>query len=275
MKEKNTNSSLINVNKNVDINWFEMEEEFIKTMKFKWLSYQLNFDNLKDLYENSDLEKAYNFISIPILFNKRNRKIFIISVFIWVIVTIFILALYFCISSVVLYLLLNYTKINFSAVIGIYYAIMIIFSIFYGLVSFLLDFKKEKGSIKKKVKRKKIYECSFINMYLWVWAKYFWKFKKLYEDKTNNYFNEWKKLIDDSDYKLILVFALFFGCFVNVKNLEIKSIKIKKFKNNIKPINLKIRILMIILGSYFFKFISRFFIFLVISTLPYILVMTI
>ena len=275
MEEKNIDNSLVNVDENTDIKWSELEEEFIKTMKFKGISYQLNFNNLKDLYENPDLEKAYNFLSKPILFNRRNRRIFIVSIFIWVLLTIFIWTLYFCISSAIFYLLFKFTEMNFSAVVGVYYAIIIILSIFYGILFFLLDFKKEKGTINKKIRRKKIYECSFINMYLWVWAKYFWKFKKLYEEKKNNYFEEWKKLIDDTDYKLIISFVIFFGCFVDVQNLETNQIKIKKFRNTKKPINSKICILLVILGNYFFKFISRFFVFLIISTFPYILVLSI
>ncbi|MDE5766965.1 MAG: hypothetical protein K2H56_00300 [Malacoplasma sp.] len=256
--------------KNLD--WKELISLKSNSKIFSIFSYKLNMDKIKEFYENSDFESGYNWIAIPILFNKRNKFVFLLSIFYWVFYKIITYSLIFLFLFFIFYMLKNFTNLGYWSYTSIYYWIIVIFSLFYGFIFFYFDLKKWDFK-RKKWRKKRINECAFVNMHMWTLAKYFYKFKKILDEKKNVYFDDWKNLIDAFSelYSLIIEFLLFYGNVFDCKTINISKFKkIKKYKDNKKPINGKISIFAIVIHSYYFKFLNRFFVFMIFSSLVFI-----
>lgn len=253
-------------------NWNNFEESNNNSKLFKSLSYEINFKEFKDFYDTPNVESGYKAISVPILFNKRNKFVFIKSLICWIAITITTWILIFGISTLIFYLLFTFSNFNFSEISAIYYCLGIALSLLYVFISHVfIDKKRKKDSVFKTIKRKRIYQFTYINIYLWIWSKFFYKFKKIIDEKENKNIYEWNDFFDNYLQKAYLLFnwlMTYYGNFINENKIENNiNKKIRKYGKNKYPIRFKIYFISVM--SVVVYPITVLFIFLIISYLPY------
>ncbi|MDE5545250.1 MAG: hypothetical protein K2I76_01410 [Malacoplasma sp.] len=146
-------------------NWKNFEESNNNSKLFKSLSYEINFNEFKNFYDIPNVENGYKAFSIPVLFNKRNKFVFIKSLICWIVIAIITWILIFGISTLILYLLFTFSNFNFSEISAIYYCLGISLSLLYVFISHVFWYKKrKKGEVFKIIKRNRIYKFTYINI---------------------------------------------------------------------------------------------------------------
>lgn len=226
--------------KNILINKQTIDFDFIKKFSSKnflnkSFSYKFNISNFEKIYDSKDYSQFINQFAIPFLFDKRNKKIYLLSIFIAIFLRILSLIIFVSLSYGLVFLLnilLNHDYI-------IIYLILLPLYLVLTYIHFLILNKLAKISkIKNRefVKKRLLINSSLMNIWLWNSTKQLYKFFDIYNNSSNENNPEWKEYINIRFNSFLKGMELFFNCLGIYDNDEKeKKLKLKKL-NYIKTI---------------------------------------
>ncbi|MDE5766964.1 MAG: hypothetical protein K2H56_00295 [Malacoplasma sp.] len=229
---KNKNKS------NNDIDWKLVNENTATKKLIKIFAYELDTNDLEKAYNENSFHQIVCLFSERLLFNKKNKKIFLLSIFLCFFLRIFLFGIWISFFYLLIFLLKDIFNIPFRHIGGINFgiAVVIAFLYFYVLTKFL-EFSNSKQI--NYVKKRLITNACAINVSMWLLARLIYK-----SSNINNSSLKWKNFFENIEDLFKITLEIFFnmhGFYEVKKNLKSNSkIKIKKYKLSKKkpPINI-------------------------------------
>ncbi|MDE5545251.1 MAG: hypothetical protein K2I76_01415 [Malacoplasma sp.] len=219
-----------------------IKENCSKSFLNKSFSYQFNISNFERVHNSKDFNNFIKQFALPFLSNKRNKKVYLLSIFTALFLRILNLIIFISLSYGLLFLLYKILNYNYIMIYLTLLPLYLLLCYFHFLILNKLT-KISKIKNREFVKKRLLINSSLMNIWLWNSTKQLYKFFDVYNNSSNENNSEWKEYINIRFNSFLKGMELFFNCLGvydnDEKEKEINVKKIKLYKNNInwKPID--------------------------------------
>ncbi len=204
-----------------------------KNFLLRSFSYEMDISVFDDICRNKSYSELVNCFINKFLFNKKNKFIFVYSLFTAIVFRVLNLFVFVSFFYGIIFLLNKVSSVEFFVSGTITLILSIVFCLLHLLVfNKLIKISKIKN--KEYITKRFIINTTLINIWVWKASKYIYKFFDIYEEKSIKNYSEWKEILEDKMDLFISgmdIFLKCFGVFENKKNIIInKTKKIKRYK---------------------------------------------
>lgn len=178
----------------IDVNHFSKRSS--KTFIQKLFSYQIDLNLINNINKYSDFNDIV-LLSKSILFNKRNKFVFILSFIFSILLRIISWSLFFGFYYLMLFLIKKYSDFDEIMISKVYFSLIGPTTLLYCVYVYCFVRKKDVPG-QSSVRHRTLIDATAQNVKLWFLLKYFYKCKDIvFNLKTIKFKKEWNELLVD------------------------------------------------------------------------------